>query len=129
MPMALSLLSYDTITASETRLEVEEYTSLREAQLVAGYRSLLKLSTKDAESLGPARGDVVCETVARLMPIDRLLPRTKLGGIGLANFAGFLSRDWRTNDWWWGRMDASAGVLRFLHSLSPAPTSEPTRRR
>jgi patatin-related protein len=48
--------------------------------------------------------------------IDR---QTKLAGYGFGNFYGFLAREWRLNDWWWGRMDAAAGLARFFTSLQP----------
>jgi len=32
-------------------------------------------------------------------------PATKLAGIKLNHFAGFLKRSWRANDWMWGRLD------------------------
>lgn len=48
----------------------------------------------------------------------RLTPKTKLAGYGFGNFLGFLSRDWRINDWWWGRLDGAAGAARFLASAA-----------
>ena len=48
--------------------------------------------------------------------IDR---QTKLAGYGFGNFLGFLSREWRINDWWWGRLDAAAGLARFFETLAP----------
>lgn len=48
--------------------------------------------------------------------VDR---QTKLAGYGFGNFFGFLAREWRVNDWWWGRLDASAGIARFFASLKP----------
>jgi patatin-related protein len=45
---------------------------------------------------------------------------SKLAGNQLANFAGFLSADWRTHDWRWGRLDAGAALLSTLHELHPA---------
>lgn len=38
----------------------------------------------------------------------------KLGGTQIANFSGFLSTAWRTNDWWWGRRDAARGIEAML---------------
>jgi predicted acylesterase/phospholipase RssA len=34
-------------------------------------------------------------------------PETKLAGMKLNHFAGFLKRSWRANDWMWGRLDAA----------------------
>ncbi|WP_448810874.1 DUF3376 domain-containing protein [Agromyces bauzanensis] len=45
--------------------------------------------------------------------------QSKLAGYGFGNFLGFLARDWRVNDWWWGRLDAAAGIARFFTSLAP----------
>ena len=44
-------------------------------------------------------------------------PGAKLAGSTLGNFGAFFSRVWRVNDWWWGRLDASAGMLRVLSSI------------
>ncbi|WP_157769033.1 DUF3376 domain-containing protein [Pseudarthrobacter sulfonivorans] len=44
--------------------------------------------------------------------------RFKLAGNSMANFSGFLSKEWRENDWWWGRLDAASGISRFLETLS-----------
>ncbi|MGR2753099.1 DUF3376 domain-containing protein [Agromyces arachidis] len=43
----------------------------------------------------------------------------KLAGYGFGNFYGFLAKEWRVNDWWWGRLDAAAGLARFFTSLTP----------
>ncbi|WP_172979947.1 DUF3376 domain-containing protein [Agromyces agglutinans] len=49
-------------------------------------------------------------------PIDR---QTKLAGYGFGNFLGFLAKGWRVNDWWWGRLDGAAGLVRLLDSRAP----------
>lgn len=43
-------------------------------------------------------------------------PQTKLAGMKLHHFAGFLKRSWRANDWLWGRLDGVEHVLRALLS-------------
>ncbi|MCK8616056.1 DUF3376 domain-containing protein [Gordonia sp. C13] len=43
---------------------------------------------------------------------------TRLAGTGLARFAGFFSPGWRENDWYWGRLDAAAGVVELLSTTS-----------
>jgi hypothetical protein len=43
--------------------------------------------------------------------------RTKLAGNQLANFAGFLDRRWRSNDWMWGRADSAANTVGLLVRL------------
>ncbi|GGG56702.1 hypothetical protein GCM10011374_19450 [Kocuria dechangensis] len=50
---------------------------------------------------------------------------SKLAGTGLLNFRGFLATEWRTADWWWGRLDAAAGVAAFLQDLPARPLSGP----
>lgn len=47
---------------------------------------------------------------------DVLPASIKLAGTRIANFSGFLSAAWRENDWWWGRLDAAAGLARALRS-------------
>lgn len=63
-----------------------------------------------------------------LVPDDELVltPGAKLAGYGSGNFFGFLSADWRIGDWWWGRLDAAAGIVRFLRLA--APESAPSER-
>jgi patatin-related protein len=51
---------------------------------------------------------------------DAMNAGSKLAGNQLANFAGFLSADWRTHDWRWGRLDAGAALLSTLRELHPA---------
>jgi len=51
--------------------------------------------------------------------------KSKLAGNQLANFAGFLSADWRTHDWQWGRLDAGAALLRTLRDLHAEPEPDP----
>ncbi|WP_168223514.1 DUF3376 domain-containing protein [Pseudarthrobacter sp. NIBRBAC000502772] len=46
-----------------------------------------------------------------------LSAEAKLAGSALGNFAAFFSENWRRNDWSWGRIDASAGIIRTLESL------------
>ncbi len=39
---------------------------------------------------------------------------SKLAGIRLGHFAGFLKRSWRANDFMWGRLDAAARIVDLL---------------
>jgi hypothetical protein len=39
-------------------------------------------------------------------PIDWIRPKHKLAGEEMANFSAFVRREWRANDWMWGRLDA-----------------------
>jgi hypothetical protein len=65
----------------------------------------------------PRSSDITTAQVERLYAGRALSPGAKLDGISLGAFAGFLSRDWRRNDWLWGRLDGGAGVLQFLESI------------
>ena len=47
--------------------------------------------------------------------------RSKLAGNQMGNFAAFLDEGWRTHDWRWGRVDASAGLLRALQEMRRTP--------
>jgi patatin-related protein len=50
---------------------------------------------------------------------DVVHARSKLAGNQLANFAGFLSVEWRKHDWRWGRADAGAALFRMLEGMPP----------
>ncbi|MEO7722484.1 MAG: DUF3376 domain-containing protein [Pseudolysinimonas sp.] len=70
------------------------------------------------------RGRFGQEAKQRNLP-QRLDPGAKLAGSTLGNFGAFFSRAWRNNDWWWGRLDASAGIvdtLALLPASSPVST-------
>ena len=41
-------------------------------------------------------------------------PTTKLAGMKLNHFGGFLKRSWRANDWLWGRLDGIEHLMRAL---------------
>ncbi|GAB2761845.1 hypothetical protein GCM10027020_12680 [Nocardioides salsibiostraticola] len=56
---------------------------------------------------------------------EALNAKSKLAGNQLANFAGFLSAEWRTHDWQWGRLDAGAALLRTLRDLHDMPEPDP----
>ena len=77
----------------------------------------------------PAR-ELDAVTVGNLLDEQNLRSTAKLAGLRAANIAGFLSRDWRLNDWWWGRLDAASGIVEFFSSLPSAPKAPdraPTR--
>lgn len=38
----------------------------------------------------------------------------KIRGLALGTFGAFLSAQWRANDWMWGRLDATASLVRLL---------------
>jgi hypothetical protein len=52
---------------------------------------------------------------------DEGWPGAKLAGSSLGNFGAFFSRRWRQNDWWWGRLDAAAGILHYLQAQPLRP--------
>jgi len=66
----------------------------------------LRSTQKDFSSVG-----------AEQTPRAKLDSNSKLAGASLANFAAFLSTTWRHNDWWWGRIDAAAGLATTLQSM------------
>jgi hypothetical protein len=127
MPMVMPAMKYEDITAAEHVVKPSAFRTLMQAQMVDGYRALMKLHLPDARKLAMTTGSTrkarqVSESVRRLMPDDSLRPRTKLAGMGLFNFAGFLSRGWRSNDWWWGRIDAAHGIIDVLETFGSFST-------
>ena len=44
-------------------------------------------------------------------------PESKLAGMKLGHFAGFLKRSWRANDWLWGRLDGAEYAVRCVLDL------------
>lgn len=92
----------------------ERFTLLMHGQLLNAYRA----------GLAKPPRDLTLTTVSNLFDESRLRSTSKLAGSTLSNFAGFLSSDWRVNDWWWGRMDAAAGILSFLET-TPHVDDEP----
>jgi hypothetical protein len=49
---------------------------------------------------------------------NALAPNVKLAGNELGSFSAFLDARWRTNDWYWGRMDAVPTLLAILQGVS-----------
>ncbi|WP_375390180.1 DUF3376 domain-containing protein [uncultured Amnibacterium sp.] len=49
----------------------------------------------------------------------------KLAGSEVADFGAFFSRTWRRNDWWWGRLDTSDGLLHLLEDYPPFASAVP----
>lgn len=66
--------------------------------------------------LTPAQAAAEVRRASEQVALDR---QSKLAGYGFGNFLGFLASEWRVNDWWWGRLDAAAGIARFFSSLQP----------
>lgn len=55
-----------------------------------------------------------------------LAPDFKLAGNELSNFSAFFKKEWRDNDWLWGRLDAVPTLLDLL--LPPGPNETPAAR-
>ncbi|MGI9823380.1 DUF3376 domain-containing protein [Agromyces sp. Marseille-Q5079] len=111
LPTASSLIRFHAIGSDTQPAKVRGYRTLLDAQLLDGYRAALAKPKQELDA----------ETLRRLLEDDKLYSSSKLAGLRIANFAGFLSTDWRRNDWWWGRLDASAGIISFLQAMEPAP--------
>jgi len=106
-------IGFTAITASEpTSLD----SGIDLAELLAARRA------RQAEKyLRIALDDDFGEAVLNQGLPEQLDADSKLAGSSLFNFAAFFSERWRTNDWWWGRLDASAGIVRMLADLDPPP--------
>ncbi|MCW4458284.1 DUF3376 domain-containing protein [Microbacterium sp. MPKO10] len=115
IPEPISSLSFERLTASEPPAHLDQFGALvRRRQ-----RGRVRIA------LGLAPADVTDETMARLFDVPSLTADDKLSGSLLFNFGGFLSGEWRANDWWWGRLDSAAALVRILSDRSgPTPASE-----
>ncbi|WP_350349231.1 DUF3376 domain-containing protein [Agromyces sp. G08B096] len=105
VPASLSRVDYWTIGVDEPPAAPEEYTELLRDRFLTRLQTTLRTPRLDVD-----------DAIAQLnapdpAPLDR---QTKLAGYGFGNFLGFLAKDWRVNDWWWGRLDGSAGIVRLL---------------
>lgn len=114
IPDALSSISFERLTAAEPPAHADQY-----APLVRRRRS-----ARTGLALSLDRRDVTDETVTRLYGTDTLSAEDKLSGSLLWNFGGFLSAAWRSNDWWWGRLDASASLVRMLTRRTDAGSQD-----
>ncbi|TDW30908.1 DUF3376 domain-containing protein [Cryobacterium psychrophilum] len=103
----LLTLDFWSVSAGEHPAHHRAFVALLRAQLREGLRAALTLP---ATQLQPV-------VIDSLLSDDVLRPVAKLNGANLASLSGFLSSEWRLNDWWWGRLDAGAGVARFLRAL------------
>jgi predicted acylesterase/phospholipase RssA len=111
IPDIVSNVQFWEISAAAEAARSESFTELVEEDFRINLRSVLRL---------PRKSDITHSEAKRLFADRELSPDAKLTGLSLGSFAGFLSRDWRRNDWLWGRMDAASGVLTYLDSI-PAP--------
>jgi hypothetical protein len=119
IPEPVSAIRFASITGSEAPspdLEFPQLPILREAQIASIVESWLPLGWDEFRS-----------AVAKQKIPSHLDAEAKLAGSTLFHFGAFLSTTWRSNDWWWGRLDAAAGILRFIDSLpKPDPDAEST---
>jgi patatin-related protein len=105
IPAALSHLDYWTIGVDERPAHQDRFAALLDDRFLTRLQTTLRAPGLSAD-----------EAARRLAapdpdPMDR---QTKLAGYGFGNFLGFLASQWRVNDWWWGRLDGSAGIVRML---------------
>lgn len=106
IPAALSSIRYWSIGVDEEPDRPASFATLVADRQYAVLQKLMRTSTLTPDEVA-ARLNAASDRVV----LDR---QAKLAGYGFGNFLGFLARDWRVNDWWWGRLDASAGIVRFL---------------
>lgn len=114
VPEAVPQLTYWKITADERPAHPERYGTLHSRRLRLATAAALTLPKEDLDR----------EVTAMLFSDLSLRADDKLAGTSLFHFAGFLSEAWRANDWWWGRLDAAAGMIRFIASMIPPATEE-----
>ncbi len=95
LPDSTQMVQFDTFTADQFSPLYKRMARLGQAVTADWARSMLR---------------------GRMPDINRpwLDSRTKLAGNQLANFAGFLDRRWRNNDWMWGRADSAANTVSLL---------------
>lgn len=105
VPAALSHIDYWTIGVDERPAHQTRFTALLDD------RFLTRLQTTLRTPGLPAGAAALRLAAPDPDPMDR---QTKLAGYGFGNFLGFLASQWRVNDWWWGRLDGSAGIVRML---------------
>lgn len=116
IPAALSHVKYWAIGVDEPPADPGGFETL-------GSDRRLGILMRGLRTPGRSVADVAADVrdAAGHPAIDR---QTKLAGYGFGNFFGFLARDWRVNDWWWGRMDAAAGLARFVAAQQPGRVHE-----
>ncbi|MCS5735527.1 DUF3376 domain-containing protein [Herbiconiux daphne] len=127
IPSPGSTLRFDVISANEPGGLDAEFTAL---QLAQASELAEKWMSLDDDALAAARTEFDAARAAEALGHRRLAPLTKLAGTTLWSFGAFFSTRWRTNDWWWGHLDAAAGLLRILGDLGdvdPAEVKEAAR--
>ncbi|WP_400996027.1 DUF3376 domain-containing protein [Agromyces sp. GXQ0307] len=111
IPPALSSVRYWAIGVDEPPADPQQYLALVQDRWYSMLGRVLR-----TPGLTPREAAAAVEAASAEVALDR---GSKLAGYGVGNFLGFLAREWRVNDWWWGRLDGAAGIARFLTSLAP----------
>lgn len=137
VPPTVSNIRFWSIGVTQQPADAAGYTALATAERRAVLGAELR---RDEPRKVDERGHLLRERevsapeqiAQRVLVPDRdlvLTPGGKLAGYGSGNFFGFLSAEWRVGDWWWGRLDAAAGIVRFLRLVDPdsAPSERDDR--
>lgn len=111
IPQPISSVRFHRIGSDVQPAHATQYRKLMEDQLLRGYRGALSRPVDELDAV----------TVHNYLEEGCLRSNAKLAGLRAANLAGFLSSDWRVNDWWWGRLDAAAGIVEFFDTMPAAP--------
>jgi patatin-related protein len=114
IPMPVSNLTFDVIAATEPGELDSEFHTLQLAQSVELAEQWLKLNDIEFDK---ARMMFAKANLDNPDGKRTLHPLTKLAGTNLWNFGAFFSARWRANDWWWGRLDGAAGLVRILGDI------------
>ena len=109
IPESIADVRFWEITAAAPVPDVTKFPVLRADDFRLTLASILALGRPE---------DVDATEVGRLVGEHPLTANAKLNGTAIGAFAGFLSADWRRNDWLWGRLDAASGILGFLASVT-----------
>jgi predicted acylesterase/phospholipase RssA len=112
IPMPMSNLTFDVIAATEPGQWDADFRTLQLAQSVELAEQWMSLNTEDFD-----KARVLLQTASDPAALRQLHPLTKLAGTNLWNFGAFFSARWRANDWWWGRLDGAAGLVRILGGM------------
>ena len=111
IPEALVDIRYWQTTSEQTVIDGESFAALISAQRGAALQRALR-----------APATAISAVVAQISKAEVLGAHGKLTGASLAGFAGFLSKDWRNNDWFWGRIDSASSTTDLLMSMPPVIT-------
>lgn len=123
IPPAVSNITYWTITGDERPAAARKFSVLQRAWQRKGLNAALRrvdLNEQSEEKQNSPAKQKIFSLISP--PKDELPAKAKLAGVGLLNFRGFLKEEWRRNDWIWGRMDAAAGMARFLRQATGTPS-------